>query len=271
MSSGGAASSRFAVFAPCVFTVIRIASGFFAVMATFHATTALGGKEPLGAAGFDYAAMAIVVALLSDLFDGKVARLLGSASEFGTQLDSLADVLAFGMAPAILGFYWGVLPSLQAMSARDAQIAGAAGFLACCTFVVCTVFRLARFNVSVPHPSGEKRFTGLPAPGAAAVVAAVVHFAERPLNGSKETALWLALILILAVLMVSRVGYNASGWVPARLQRPLWMLPAAILALWVLWTYPGATFLALALVFALSGPFAGVLSSLRRSGHTAED
>ena len=270
MSSGGAASSRFAVFAPCVFTVIRIASGFFAVVATFYASTALRGNVATGMAGFDCAAIAIGVALISDGLDGKVARLLGSASDFGTQLDSLADVLAFGMAPAVLAFYWGVLPSVQGMSPRFAQIGGAAGFLACCTFLVCTVFRLARFNVSAQQ-EGSRGFTGLPTPGAAAVVAAVVYFTDRPLNGWRETAIWLAVILILAALMVSRIGYNASGLIPAWLQRPVWMIPAGLLAIWVLWTHPGATFLAAALVFALSGPFAGAISTLRRPGHTAED
>jgi len=262
-------SSRFAVFAPCVFTVVRIASGFFAVVATFDATTALGGDVSAGMAAFDYAAFAIGVALISDLLDGKVARLLGSASDFGTQLDSLADVLAFGMAPAVLGFYWGVLPSVERMDRRFAPLAMAAGFVACCTFVVCTVFRLARFNVARPHPEGSRRFTGLPTPGAAAVVAAAVYFAERPLNGWREVAIWLAVLVILAYLMVSRIGYDAS--IPARLRRPLWMVPAGILAIWVAWIHPAATFLAMALAFVLSGPFAGVISLLLRHGRTAED
>ena len=267
--SSGATPSRFAVFAPCVFTVIRISSGFFAVVATFHATTALRADVATGMAGFDYAAIAIGVALISDSLDGKVARLLGSASDLGTQLDSLADVVAFGMAPAVLGFYWGVLPSVQAMSPRFAQIAGVAGFLACCTFVVCNAFRLARFNVSAPQHEGSRLFVGLPTPGAAAVIGAAVHFAERPLYGWKETAIWLAIILVLSFLMVSRIGYNAS--IPARLRSPLWMLSAGLLAVWLLWTHSGATILAVALVFALSGPFAGVISSLRRYGHAAED
>jgi len=271
MRSGGATSSRFAVYAPCVFTVVRVASGFFAVVMTFHATTVLRGNVAMSVAGFDYAAIAIGVALVSDSLDGKVARLLGSASDFGMQLDSLADVVAFGMAPAVLGFYWGVLPSLQGLSHRFTQIAGAAAFVACCTFLVCAVFRLARFNVTAQHDAGSRRFVGLPAPGAAAVIAAVVHFAQRPLNGWKETAIWLSLILILAVLMVSRIGYNASGWIPARLQNPLWMLPAGILAIWVLWIHSGAAFLSMALLFALSGPLAGAISSLRRYRHTAED
>jgi len=271
MSSGGATSSRFAVFAPCVFTVIRIASGFFAVVATFYASTALRGNVATGMAGFDYAAIAIGVALISDGLDGKVARFLGSASDFGTQLDSLADVVAFGMAPAVLGFYWGVLPSVQGMSPRFAQIGGAAGLLACCTFLVCTVFRLARFNVTAQHEEGSRGFTGLPTPGAAAVVAAAVYFADRPLNGWREAAIWLAVILILAALMVSRIGYNASGLIAARLQRPAWMIPAGLLAIWALWTHAGATFLTAALLFALSGPFAGAISSLRRGGHTAEN
>lgn len=271
MSSGGASPSRFAVFAPCVFTVGRIACGFFVVVATFNGTLPLRHNVTNGVAGFDFAALAIGVALICDSLDGKVARLLGSASDFGTQLDSLADAVTFGLAPAVLGFYWGVMPVLQGMNARSVQITSAAGLLACCAFVVCTVFRLARFNVSPPHPEGSRRFTGLPAPGAAAVVAAVVHFAKRPLHGWEETAIWLALILILAILMVSRVGYNASGWIPGRLRSLAWGFPAGIVAIWIAWMYSGPAFLTMALVFALSGPFASVISSFRRYSPAAGD
>lgn len=213
-------SSWFAVAAPCIFTVIRISSGLYAIGATVQAR-------------FDHAAIAIGVALLSDLFDGKVARLLGSASDFGTQLDSLADVVGFGVAPAVLAFYWGVIRT---------PLGDLAGFLTCCAYVSCTVFRLARFNVSAPSPG----FVGLPTPGAAGVVAAVVFFVKTPLNQWKVTALWLAVLLILSALMVSRFRYALP--LPRWLQRPL-----LIVGIVLLWLYPAATALIAAVLFALSG------------------
>jgi len=224
-----------------------MASGFFAVIATFSSR-------------FDYAAIAIGVGLVCDGLDGKVARLLGSASDFGTQLDSLADVLAFGMAPAVLAFYWGVGPAFRSMNLHNTQIFEVAGWLACCTFVVCSAFRLARFNVSASAESAG--FEGLPTPGAAAVIAAAA-FAMPPLSGGKEAAIALALIVILSVLMVSRIRYDASGWIAARLRRPLWALPAALAAIAALWVDAGAAVLSAAVLFALSGPVAGAAASLR--------
>jgi len=232
--------SRFAVIAPCIFTAARMASGFLAVIATFERM-------------FDYATIAIAIALICDALDGKIARLLGSASEFGTQLDSLADVLAFGMAPAVLAFYWGVR-----LSAGTIEIAG---LLACCTFVVCAAFRLARFNTTPARADGSRRFAGLPTPGAAGVIAAVVHFVARPLSGSRETAVWIVLILLLALLMVSRIPYYASNWIPNRLRKPYWIIPITVAVVALLWTHSGATLLALATVFVLSGPLAATITT----------
>jgi CDP-diacylglycerol---serine O-phosphatidyltransferase len=261
---------RFAVLAPCIFTVGRIACGFFVVIFTFSGALSLPATTRIAA--FDYAAIAIGVALICDSLDGKVARLFGSASALGVQLDSLADVVTFGMAPAVLSFYWGVLPVLQRMDAQSGRILSMSGWLACCAFVVCTVFRLARFNLSAQHTeAGPRRFVGLPAPGAAAVIAAEIHFAKRPLNEWGESVIWLALVTVLALLMVSRIRYETSSWIPVRLRSVLLGLPAGVFLMWAVWAHSGPTLLAIAIVFMLSGPFTSAVSALRRYSRAVEE
>src|SRR5215467_15348996 len=109
---------------------------------------------------FETAALFIGIAIVLDMLDGRIARLTGTASDFGVELDSLADVISFGVAPAILSFAWGLLPL------------GRLGWLAGFLFVTAAAMRLARFNLQA-NAGGDKRyFVGMPSPAAAAVPAA---------------------------------------------------------------------------------------------------
>ena len=157
---------------------------------------------------FDTAALFIGIAMILDTLDGFFARLTGATSAFGVELDSLADVVSFGLAPAILAFTWGLWPLHR--------LGWAAGFL----YVTATAMRLARFNVqstTTTAPVDKRYFVGMPSPAAAAVIASTVYLYPYGLS-ERETALpALAMVLLPAVLMVSTIRFRSVksvdvGW-----------------------------------------------------------
>src|SRR5262245_43571167 len=154
---------------PSLFTIGNIFCGYYSVISTLRGN-------------WDYAAILIGIGYILDGLDGRIARLTQTASEFGLQLDSLADVVTFGVAPAILAFSWGFSASegIQASAAKHVhQLGSVAGF----AFVVCGALRLARFNLQAkkpPEASSKRYFVGLPIQAAAGMVAAVVHFFKTP-------------------------------------------------------------------------------------------
>jgi CDP-diacylglycerol--serine O-phosphatidyltransferase len=190
---------------PSLFTTANIAAGFYAILqiTTGSATEAWH---------FDNAAKAIGFAVLFDGLDGRIARMTGTSSDFGKELDSLADVITFGVAPAMLAWMWGfrLLPPMFSPEAQTklVQLGAIASFL----FLMAGASRLARFNISSnPQPSnpgrpGKKYFVGMPIPAGAGVIAAVVHF----FDGQQLTSPWMALTWLLIVMVV---GYlMVSTW-----------------------------------------------------------
>src|SRR5271169_4511088 len=159
---------------PSVFTAGNIAAGYYAISQAIQGTA----SDPWH---FDHAAKAIGFAIVFDFFDGGIARLTNTASAFGRELDSLADVIAFGVAPAILAWMWGfrMLPLGTDPDIRNRVIQ--LGAIATFVFLLAGASRLARFNIQTnPQPSnpgrpGRKYFVGMPIPAAAGAVAAVVH------------------------------------------------------------------------------------------------
>src|SRR3989441_6392287 len=177
---------------PSLFTTLNIAAGYYAILQITHATAA----EPWH---LDNAAKAIGFAVLFDGLDGRIARMTKTSSDFGRELDSLADVITFGVAPALLGWMWGfrLLPQLTnpALHTKLLQLGAIASFL----FLIAGTSRLARFNITVnPQPSnpgrpGKKYFVGMPIPASAGVVAAMVHFQHGeplPGGGTSLPCLW---------------------------------------------------------------------------------
>src|SRR5205814_4565521 len=162
---------------PSLFTTANIAAGYYAILQVTHGSVA----EPWH---FDFAAKAIGFAVLFDGLDGRIARMTRTDSAFGRELDSLADVVTFGVAPALLAWMWGfhLLPRTidPAMRLMIVQL----GSVFCFAFLMAGASRLARFNItSNPQPSnpgrpGKKYFVGLPIPAGAGVIAAVVHFSD---------------------------------------------------------------------------------------------
>src|SRR6476660_72579 len=187
---------------PSLFTTANIAFGYYAILQITNATVA-------DAWHFDNAAKAIGFAVLFDGLDGRIARLTNTSSDFGRELDSLADVITFGVAPALLAYMWGfhLLPPIDPeIRLRMGQLGAVASFL----FLVAGASRLARFNIAVnPQPSNpgkpdKKYFVGMPIPAGAGVIAAIVHRAlGEPLTSVAPSSMWLCMVPVVGYLMVS--------------------------------------------------------------------
>src|SRR6266481_1242201 len=204
---------------PSFFTAMNILAGFYSLMATMSGFYLLEiGDAAKAATKFDYAAIAIGWAFVCDCLDGRIARMTKSSTEIGIQLDSLADIVSFGLAPAILAYAWGYGTALQDWS-NARQLAWFISFM----FVICGGFRLARFNVqaSRPRPLAEgtpkvdkKSFVGLPIPVSGCLVAAIVHFAPTPVRYGPNHAeviaiVMMVLIAFLGLLMVSTFRFTS--------------------------------------------------------------
>jgi CDP-diacylglycerol--serine O-phosphatidyltransferase len=188
---------------PSLFTAGNIAAGYYAITQSVQGSPAEPGY-------FDRAALAIGLAALLDGVDGFIARVTHTTSDFGKELDSLADVITFGVAPSLLAYIWGfcMLPLAAHPDLRENVVH--AGVFVCFLFLICGASRLARFNISVnpqprnPGKPGKKFFVGMPIPAGAGVVAAVVHcFRGSPIYNPWTALVWLALILFTGFLMVS--------------------------------------------------------------------
>jgi CDP-diacylglycerol--serine O-phosphatidyltransferase len=249
---------------PSVFTSLNIAAGYFAIAQVLSGSVA----EPWR---FDNAAKAIGVAIVADGLDGRIARLTNTASDFGRELDSLADVITFGVAPALLAWEWGFrqLPAAMDFDLRTKliQIGAIATFL----FLVAGAARLARFNIQHnPQPSnpgrpGRKYFVGMPIPAAAGVVCAVVHLTNgAPLASWWSAALWIALVLAASFLMVSTWRFYSFKDINLRSRHSFRLIIpfGGLLALG--WFFSEYVLFALALAYTFSGVLARVVYSLRR-------
>lgn len=209
---------------PGILTVANLLCGYYSVLASL-----MGTPED-----FDRAAKAIGFAVVFDSLDGRLARMLKTNTEFGKQFDSLADVVSFGIAPAVLAYSWGVR-SLQGTDPESLQQVAQLGWVACLAFVICCAWRLARFNVQGMAPGGTRNFVGLPTPAAAGVIAAIVHAVKSPIQDWRWSLAWLLLACTLAALMTSTVRYSSFKDVPWTRRQPslayifLGILAAAIL------------------------------------------
>jgi CDP-diacylglycerol---serine O-phosphatidyltransferase len=202
---------------PTLFTAGNIFLGYLSILRSFRGAmlAAAGGAAAVDAAAhFEIAAKAIGIAVLLDGLDGMIARLTHTTSDFGREMDSLADVISFGIAPTVLAFAWGVQFVDGALSQQLRHQLFQAGYFIAFLFLLCGAARLARFNVQknpVPKNPGRpnrKYFVGLPIPGAAGTVAAVVYaFYGEPIDFWPIAVVWLGLLALLGFLMVSTWRY----------------------------------------------------------------
>jgi CDP-diacylglycerol--serine O-phosphatidyltransferase len=195
---------------PTLFTAGNIFLGFLAILRAFEGAL-LGNAGVLGSnPHFEFAAKAIGVAVVLDGLDGRIARLTNTVSDFGREMDSLADVITFGLAPAVLAYVWGVQFVAPGGLLPDHRV----GYFLAFVYLLCGAARLARFNVQTnpvpknPGRSDRKYFVGLPIPAGAAMIAAVVYACDsEPLQWWMYSILWMALLALLSFLMVSTWRY----------------------------------------------------------------
>lgn len=194
------------------------------------------------------AAPFIGVAVVLDMLDGRIARMTGSASDFGLQLDSLADVISFGIAPAVLAFSWGL--------SEAGRWGWAAGFL----YTTACALRLARFNVQSPGQVDKRYFIGMPSPAAASVIASTVFAFPRGFSGYLQMLATMAVVVVPAILMVSTIRFRSFKTLNLGYQRSY--LPVFLFALGVVMiaTEPQWTLFALAYVY-LASAFIGLAIS----------
>jgi CDP-diacylglycerol--serine O-phosphatidyltransferase len=253
---------------PSVFTTANIAAGYYAILQVVHATAA----EP---AHFDNAAKAIGFAFLFDGLDGRIARMTGTSSNFGRELDSLADVIAFGVAPAVLAWMWGfrLMTTTSTLSpealSRLVQLGAIASFL----FLMAGASRLARFNItSNPQPSnpgrpGKKYFVGMPIPAGAGVIAAVVHFSRgEPISSTTAAIAWLLLIIATGYLMVSTWRFYSFKDIDLRMRQPFRLIILFALFFAAIWYFSEWVLFVLALTYMFSGVFWRLQWVFRRKG-----
>jgi CDP-diacylglycerol--serine O-phosphatidyltransferase len=224
------------------FTVANLLCGYYAIMATLEG----------GAANYDAAGIAIGVAWIFDSVDGRVARATGTESAFGREFDSLADIISFGIAPAVLAYEWGV----RAMAAANApealhlmQWAWVIGFL----YLGCCAWRLARFNIQGMAPGSNRFFVGLPTPAAAGTIAATVHFFKNPISDVRFALPWLIWMVVLGVLMSSTVRYYSFKDIQWTRRRPSLAVVMIAVLIGAVVKFSGPTLLVVAGAYALHG------------------
>lgn len=224
---------------PNLVTTGSLFAGFYGIVASMNQR-------------YDVAAWFILVSAVFDALDGKVARLTNTTSQFGVEYDSLADLVAFGVAPGVLMYSWALQPF------------GKLGWLAAFLYVVCGALRLARFNVQA-NTVESKNFVGLPIPAAASMVAACVLLFYH-LGGSGTIRMVSVLVLIygLAVLMVSNVPYYSFKDPELLKRRPFGILVLAIVLIIVIVAQPEVMFFLIFLVYTMFSPVLALLGYWRK-------
>jgi CDP-diacylglycerol--serine O-phosphatidyltransferase len=206
--------------------------GFYAILASFKGH-------------FIYAAWAILIAIIFDGLDGWVARLTNSTTKFGIELDSLSDLVAFGVAPAVLIYSWALQPL--------GRIGWGASFL----YVICGALRLARYNVQMGSTE-SKAFTGLPIPGAGVVLASLVLFYTEVWGSQSERPYAiLFLTFLLAVLMVSTLRFHGMKEFDFKKRKPFWLLVVIGVAFVLIFMYPEIVLFVFSIIYVFWGIIEG--------------
>jgi CDP-diacylglycerol--serine O-phosphatidyltransferase len=215
---------------PSLFTAGNLMCGFFSIIATFNGE-------------FVNAALFIVLANILDGIDGYAARLTKTTSRFGVEFDSLADVVSFGVAPAVLVYIWALVPWQNW------------GWLAACTYAVCGALRLSRFNVQAQGVL-KSHFVGLPIPAAAQMITStVILYYYLGGEGSPSRHLTLLLVIYsLAALMVSNIPYLSLKNNEVKKRHPIWMLVSGVILITLFIAERHMMFFTIVLLYTLSGP-----------------
>jgi CDP-diacylglycerol---serine O-phosphatidyltransferase len=270
---------------PSAFTAANVGMGYYAIMAALRGFQLLGtGVESdvlQATVHFDNASRAIGWAILFDTLDGRIARLTKTTTEIGIQFDSIADVLTFGIAPAVLVYAWGYGSAFH----EGTQLHKLGWFLSF-MFLICGALRLARFNVQAtrPRPLAEgtakvdkKHFLGLPIPAAAGLLAAVVHFTPRPLvyygenRANLYCGLLMGLVAILALLMVSTIRYSSFKTLGAGKRSTIKAVPVLAAVGMLVWLFSRYVLLAIVASYVLQGILLRLINLFRGKQTVGEE
>lgn len=268
---------RGAYIIPSLFTIANVFCGYFALTEVSKAGLLLLNDLNLAALHFDNAAKAIGFAVLFDGLDGRIARLMGTTSPFGQELDSLADTITFGIAPAFLAYSWGIHAVVGMPTAMEPPVLESAGWVVTFLFVVCSAARLARFNThSIAQVARSERpehskFVGMPTPASAGIVAAIVHFNYGiPMTTPLWVPFWLVLLLATSALMVSTWRYASFKGLDFRRRRGFLMVIALGTLFALIWFYSHVVLLLVASSYWISGVISKLLQARRRKLGIAE-
>jgi CDP-diacylglycerol--serine O-phosphatidyltransferase len=252
---------------PSLFTMGNIGAGYFSITQTIAAI----GSSADARQHLDWAAIAILFAIPFDALDGRIARMTNTTSEFGKELDSLADVITFGVAPSLLAYIWGFrfLPeSVNTQLRHDLLHAGA---FICFLFLIGGASRLARFNISHdaqprnPGRPGRKYFVGMPIPAAAGLIASTVHFFSAYPNQAWWVAVfWLVIVGVCAFLMVSTWRFWSGKEINFSRTHPFQILLLLAVILFVVLRFSQGVLFGGALVYMFSGIWARAAYSWSR-------
>ncbi len=245
---------------PTLFTSGNILLGCVAILQSFQgALQAQSGDSGMNL-HYAIAAKALGFAVFFDGLDGRIARMTNTVSEFGREMDSLADVITFGIAPAVLAFVWGV--RFVSTDALDGQLDShliRAGYLIVFFYLLCGAVRLARFNVQTnPTPKNpgrpdRKYFVGMPIPAAAGVIAAIVFFSSGPIRSAMFSIVWLIAVGLISLLMVSSWRYPSFKQISfSKPHTTVSTLVVGLVAV-LIWGWPQPVLLVFAISYLSSG------------------
>jgi CDP-diacylglycerol--serine O-phosphatidyltransferase len=252
---------------PSLFTVGNIAAGFIAILQTMAALTDPGNAHT----HLDWAAIAIILAIPFDGLDGRIARMTNTCSDFGKELDSLADAITFGVAPSLLALIWGFHFLSDTMNPQLHEHLLYAGAFICFLFLIGGVSRLARFNIShdpLPRNPGRpdrKYFVGMPIPAAAGLLAACVHVCQGyPVEAWWVALIWIGIVGVSGFLMVSTWRFWSGKEISFSRRHSFRTLFFIAIALYVIIRFSQAVLFLWALVYMFSGIWARAAYSWSR-------
>jgi len=252
---------------PSLFTVGNIGAGYFAITRLFLAISGRGDVR----ANLDWAALAILFAIPFDSLDGRIARMTNTTSEFGKELDSLADVITFGVAPSLLAYIWGLHFLPDSINTELRQDLVHVGAFICFLFLIGGASRLARFNISHnPQPRNpgrpdRKYFVGMPIPAAAGLLAATVHLCYGyPVQAWWFALIWLCLVGTCGFLMVSTWRFWSGKEINFSRRHPFQILLLLATALFLMVRFSQVVLFSCALVYMFSGIWARAAYSWSR-------
>jgi CDP-diacylglycerol--serine O-phosphatidyltransferase len=252
---------------PSLFTAGNIALGYFSITETIKAISGIGNT----AMHLDWAAIAILIAIPMDSLDGRIARMTNTCSDFGKELDSLADAISFGVAPSLLALIWGFHFLPESINAQLLQHLHQAGAFICFLFLIGGVSRLARFNISKnPQPRNpgrpdRKYFVGMPIPAAAGLVAATVHMCfGYPIEAWWVAIIWIAVVGLGGFLMVSTWRFWSGKEINFSRSHPFQLLFVLAVVLYILVRFSNVMLFSMAVVYTFSGIWARAAYSWSR-------